>query len=108
MFDFEPLKNLMLAGLGAVSYSQDKLSETINSLIEKGQLSREQGEKVISEWVERGKGEQEKLSGKFTEELESFMKKLPVVTREEFDALKARVDTLQARLDAHDSASSSE
>ena len=100
MFDLDPLKNLMLAAVGAVSYSQEKMSETINSLIERGQLSREQGEKVISEWVDRGKSEQENLSSKFTQEFESFIKKLPVVSRQEFEELEARVVASEARLAA--------
>ncbi len=94
----DALKNLLLAGLGAVGYSQDKLKEVVNTLIERGQLSREQGEKVISEWVDRGKEEQERVTDRVGEELKNAISKLPVVMRDEFQALEARVEELEQKL----------
>lgn len=91
----DAIRNILLAGLGAVGYSQDKLKEVVNGLIEKGQLTKDQGEKVISEWVERGKEEREKISEKVEGEVQNIVQKLPVVSREEFDALAARVEALE-------------
>ena len=67
-------------------------------MIERGQLTREQGERVISEWKERGKQEQENLSEKLSEEFNKLLGKMPVVSREDFDALKARVEELERKL----------
>ncbi len=94
----DALKNLLLAGLGAVGYSQDKLKEVVSTLIDRGQLTREQGEKVITEWVDRGKEEQERVTDRVGEELKSVISKLPVIMRDEFEALQARVEELEQKL----------
>ena len=91
----DAIRNILLAGLGAVGYSQDKLKEVISGLIEKGQLTKDQGEKVISEWVERGQEEREKISEKVEGEFKNLISKLPVISREEFEALAARVEKLE-------------
>ena len=91
----DPLRNLLLAGLGAVTYSKEKLQTAIQGLVEKGELSREQGEKVLSEWVERGQEEQEKLGNRVSSQLQNLLSKLSLVNREEFDELRARVESLE-------------
>ncbi len=95
----EPLRNLLLAGLGALSYSQEKLKSTINLLIEKGELTRAQGEKVLSEWIERGKGEQEKIAQRISTEMQKVLSKLSLVSRDDYEALVERVERLEQRLD---------
>lgn len=94
----EPLRNILLAGLGALSYSQEKFKSTIQLLIEKGELTRTQGEKVIAEWVERGKEEQEKIGARISAELSRVLGKLSLVSREEYDALVRRVEILEQKL----------
>ncbi len=94
----DAIRNMLLAGLGAVSYSQDKLKEAISTLIERGQLTREQGEKVIAEWKDRGQQEQENLSERLSEEFQKVLGKLPVVSREEFNTLATRVEELEKKL----------
>ena len=91
----DPLRNLLLAGLGAVTYSKEKLQTAIQGLVEKGELSREQGEKVLSEWIERGQEEQEMLGNRVSSQLQNLLSKLSLVNREEFDALRARVESLE-------------
>ncbi|MCI0652730.1 MAG: hypothetical protein L0Z55_12700 [Planctomycetes bacterium] len=91
----DPLRNLLLVGLGAVSYSQEKLKTAIGSLIDRGDLSREQGERVLSEWLARGKDEQAQITQRISTEMAKLMQKLALVSREEFDELKRRVEKLE-------------
>ena len=93
----DAIRNILLAGLGAVGYSQDKLKEVVSGLIEKGQLTKEQGEKVISEWKDRGQQESENLSEKLSDEMNKLLGKLPVVSRDEFTALSQRVADLEKK-----------
>ncbi len=95
----DPIRNLLLAGLGAVAYSQEKLKVAIQGLVEKGELSREQGEKVLGEWIERGKEEQEKLGGRVSGELKKLVAKLSLVTRDDLQALEDRIEKLERMTD---------
>lgn len=91
----DPLRNALLAGLGVMGYGKDKLQGAIAGLVEKGELTKEQGERVISEWVERGETEKENISGELKNQFERLLDAFQVVTRDEFDALRARVDELE-------------
>ena len=94
----DSLKNVLLTGLGAISYSQEKLKHTVGDLITRGDLTREQGEKVINEWLERGKEDKEKVYEKVTDETHKMIEKMGLVNKSDFDALQARVEELEAKL----------
>lgn len=91
----DSLKNLMLAGLGVMSYTQDKLKGAVDTLIAQGELSREQGEKVLDEWVKKGEEEQTKVGGKVQDEIQKVISRLQLITRDDFDQLVARVEKLE-------------
>ncbi|MGE3163514.1 MAG: phasin family protein [Planctomycetota bacterium] len=97
----DSVKNLLLAGLGAISYSQEKLKGTIDDLIAKGELTREQGEKVVADWVERGRDEKDQWSERFQDEVRRIVEKVGAVSRQDFDALRARVAELEKKLTRH-------
>ena len=94
----EPLRNLLLAGLGALSASQEKLSKVVGQLIDSGELTREQGEKVVDEWVDRGREEQGKIADRVSAEIQKVVEKLALVSRDEYDQLQARVKELESKL----------
>ncbi len=91
----DPLRNALLAGLGVASYTQDKLKDLVTTLIDKGDLTREQGENVISEWVAKGEEEKDNVSSRVNQEIQKVLQKLQLVTREDFDALADRVSKLE-------------
>ena len=93
----EPLKNILLAGLGVLGAGKDRVQAVVESLIDKGELTQEQGESVLKDWVERGKEEQDNVSSKISEETQKLIRKLNLVTREDYDLLVARVDELEKR-----------
>jgi polyhydroxyalkanoate synthesis regulator phasin len=93
----EPLKNILLAGLGALGYGREKLQTMVEAMVEKGELTREQGEKVIGTWVEKGKEEQANFSTRVSDEMQKVIAKLNLVTRDDLDALTARIEELEKR-----------
>lgn len=93
----DPLKKLMLAGLGATFLTREKVEAIIQKMVTSDQLSKDQARKMLDELAEKGKAGQEALSGRFHDELSNFMDKLQTVKRDEFDALKARVEALESQ-----------
>lgn len=93
----DALRNALLAGLGVMSFGKDKLSNAVAAMVDKGDLTREQGEKVISEWIKRGEDEHSRVGERVTEEIEKVLNHLRVVTRDEFDALEKRIAELEQR-----------
>lgn len=91
----ETLKNIMYQGLGAFSLARQKMEKALAELVEKGQMSREEGKKVYDEFsdeaLKAGKEIKENMKDSFRELLE----KSGIPSREEFEALKARVEALE-------------
>ncbi len=94
----DPMRNAMLAGLGVFSFASEKISGIVQGMIDRGDLTREQGEKVLSEWVKRGEEEESRIGDRLSEQFQSLMNYLQVVRREDFDALEARVEALEKKL----------
>ncbi len=94
----DAFKNLMLAGLGVLGAGKDRVQSIVEGMIDKGELTREQGEKVLQSWVDKGKEEQASASSKISDEMARLIEKLNLVTRDDLDRLSARVEELEKRL----------
>lgn len=77
--------------VGAIDYSAEQVSKAIDGLVARGKISREEAATTVKEMSQRGKEERAKLQ----EKLKGAFAKLRLPSREEFDALKARVDELE-------------
>ncbi len=93
----EQVKKGVLAALGAVVFTEEKLEEVIRDLVRGGQLTREQGAKVFQELVTRGEKAQGDF-GKVTADVAQKLAKWQPVMRGDFDELRARVEALEKRL----------
>ncbi len=87
----------LLTGLGFLSLSQKKAEELLSELKEKYKISEDEG-KVFLEKIQ---GMAQENRAKVTEMAEAegkkVIEKLGMVSREEFDLLKKRVEALETR-----------
>lgn len=85
----EGVRKFVLAGIGAAAFSYEKASETIEQLVKKGELTVEQGKALNEELkhnVKEAIKENVTVNVVKTEE-----KPVEDMTKEELDALKARI-----------------
>lgn len=92
---FDLVRNILLAGLGA----QEKIKESIDELVKKGELSESQGAKVIKEWTEKADRSTSELRGDISEIIAKTLEKMNIPTKEEFDNLNRKVQSLSARIE---------
>ncbi|PIP13359.1 MAG: hypothetical protein COX49_02290 [bacterium (Candidatus Stahlbacteria) CG23_combo_of_CG06-09_8_20_14_all_40_9] len=97
MLDF--IKKSLLAGIGFTSLAEEKVRKVVDTWIEKGELTEEEGKKLFREIVDKGKKNVKDLEEKITKEVSKLLKKANLVTREEIDKLSERVDKLSERVD---------
>jgi len=94
----DALKRLALMGVGALSTAEEEVGNVISELRRKGELSEEEGKKVLTAWRERvavNRREVQELAGKTAQDA---LKNLGAPTRDEFNALAARVEALESKL----------
>lgn len=92
----EELKNLALLTLGAASESIEKIDKTIQTLIEKGNLTVQQGKELREELVKKN----EKNTPLTKADLAEAMGSLEVVSKWELEVLADRVALLEDRIKA--------
>lgn len=95
---FELMKKGLMAGIGVVVLTSEKVQETIRKLVEEGKITTEEGEKLAQDLVKTGQHQWEEISTAIAEKTKKWSESVEVVKREEFEQLKARVETLEQRL----------
>jgi len=89
------LKKLMYIGIGAAALTEEKVESLVRDLIKKGEITEEEGKKTFAELREKIKENKKELQGKIDQTVKSALKKMHLVTREEYDHLEKRLVALE-------------
>ncbi len=92
----DSLRTTIFASLGVITLAQEKLRSCVDDLVKKGDLSREQGDRVVSVLAEKGKDGSREISDKLSHEIQSLIQRTPFVARTEFRDLESRVTALES------------
>ena len=90
-------KNIFLAGIGAMAYTGEKGKEIIDQLVEKGEITLDQGRELNEELQRKAA---ETASGLRESALEARMKAMSAEERDEFVKLAQRIATEQNEAEA--------
>lgn len=91
----DSVKKGFLASLGVVALTREKLEQAVDDLVSRGELSAEQGRKVVETIVRKGEGEARGLGEKVSGEFEKLLSRGPLATKAEVEALSERVARLE-------------
>ena len=91
----EQFSKAFYAGLGVASLTMDKVKEYGEKMAKEFNLSKEEGNKIVEEMQEKIKAEKEDMKSSVKKQVQKAIAGLDLPTREEFDALKARVEELE-------------
>lgn len=94
----ELMRRTMLAGLGATAVTYEKVEESLQDLVEKGKLSKEEAERTRDRILSEGKTEFNELQQAFDAQWQKLLAQGKVATHQELEALKRRVDILEKAL----------
>ncbi len=93
----DSLRTTIFASLGVITLAQEKLRSCIDDLVRKGELSKEQGEKVVALLAEKGKEGKRDVSERLSQEIQALIQRTPFVSRKELKDLERRVEVLEGR-----------
>jgi len=91
----ESMKKTVQASIGAVILTRDRVRKTLDKLVQEGKLSTEEAERLADQMVRNGKKEFKGMQDKMVSLMHKGLKKLDLVSKEEFEALKKRVESLE-------------
>lgn len=101
---FELVRNILLAGLGA----QEKIKESIDELVKKGELSESQGAKIIKEWTEKAERSSSELRENMSEIIARTLEKMNIPSRDDIESLEKKIENLALRIAAIEKAEKKE
>jgi len=87
------LKKVLLAGIGTLSLTYEKANVLVKELVQKGQITVEQG-KQLNEELKRALNNQSTIESKVKEYVDS----LNLATKADIDSLIARIESLENKL----------
>jgi polyhydroxyalkanoate synthesis regulator phasin len=90
----EVIKRAMLAGLGA----QEKAKEFVDELVKAGELSKSEAANLVKEWSSKAEQGTKDMDVKIKDAVAGILEKLHIPSKEDFEKLEKKVQSLNARL----------
>jgi polyhydroxyalkanoate synthesis regulator phasin len=91
----ESVRKLGLIGAGLWAMTEDKINDLVKDLVDKGDISKEEGKKVIQDVLEESKKQKFDLEKKISEKIQDSISKADIFTRKDMRELESRVDILE-------------
>jgi polyhydroxyalkanoate synthesis regulator phasin len=88
----------LLAGVGAVVLTKERMDELVDELANKGKLTREDARDLLDEMVGRWRGDAVRLGERASSTLGGVFREVGLVTRREYEELELRLAQLEHRL----------
>ena len=92
------LEQLLLAGVGAVSLTAERVEELVDSFAERGGVQRDEARAAIEELVSRWRGDATRVTERAGAGFQGVLRELGLVLRAEQEELELRVAQLEHRL----------
>lgn len=92
MFDF--LERGFLATVGVLSLSREKIQETVDQLVARGELNLDEGKQLVDKLVKRGQEERETMRGLVRQEVQKVVGELDLASHKDFEALNDKLDAV--------------
>jgi polyhydroxyalkanoate synthesis regulator phasin len=100
---FDVIRKSMLAGVGALVFTEEKIKELVNEFVQKGELSQKEGESLVQEF-QKVVGEQKtKVTDMVDDQVKKILKELHLVTKNDLaeveQSLKKELAKIEKQLD---------
>jgi len=89
----------MLAGLGMITLTRDKIVRVVDGLVKEGAVTAEESRGLVDKLVAKGEAEREKLRTRAREEVDKTRSGVTPASRQDIEELNCKIDELTARVD---------
>jgi len=89
------MKNILLAGIGAVYHTYELAAKALDEMVRKGQLTVDQAKELNAELKKKTHGKSTDENNIDTDVLKGILKDLNLATKDDIEELKVRLDKLE-------------
>lgn len=94
----ESIRKLGLIGAGLWAITEDKVNDLVKELVDKGDISKEEGKKAVQDMLEERKKQKIDLEKKISEKIQESIAKTDVFTKKDMHELESRIETLEEEI----------
>ncbi|MDD2614703.1 MAG: phasin family protein [Methanosarcina sp.] len=94
----ESVRKLGLIGAGLWAITEDKVNDLVKELVDKGDISKEEGKKVIQDMLEERKKQKIDLEKKISEKIQESISKAEIFTKKDVHELEFRIEALEEEI----------
>jgi polyhydroxyalkanoate synthesis regulator phasin len=96
---FDAVRKVCLAGVGAVALTVEALEDLVDKLVERGELTEEEGRKLVSDVWSRRKKDAKKAEEEVNKRVDDLMSRFEIPSKGEFQDLSSKIDALSKKVD---------
>lgn len=94
----ESVRKLGLIGAGLWAITEDKVNDLVKELVDKGDISKEEGKKAVQDMLEERKKQKLDLEKKISEKIQESISKTDIFTKKDMNELESRINTLEEEI----------
>jgi len=94
----ESVRKIGLIGAGLWAMTEDKINELVKYLVDKGDISKEEGKKAVQELIDESKKQTIDLEKKVSEKIQDAMSKKEIFTGKDMNELESRIKDLEEEI----------
>ncbi|WP_440944998.1 phasin family protein [Methanosarcina sp. T3] len=91
----ESVRKLGLIGAGLWAMTEERVNELVKDLVDKGDISKEEGKKVVQDVLEESRKQRVDLEKKISDKMQEAISKADVFTRKDMHELESRLEVLE-------------
>ena len=96
---FDAVRKVCLAGIGAVALTVEAVEDLVEKLVERGELTEEEGRKLVNDVWSRRKKDAKKAEDELNKRVDELMKRFEIPSKTEFEDLSSKIDALGKKVD---------
>lgn len=94
----ESIRKLGLIGAGLWAITEDRVNDIVKELVDKGDINKEEGKKVVQDMLEERKKQKLDLEKKISEKIQESISKADMFTKKDMHELESRIQTLEEEI----------
>lgn len=94
------IKKGVFTGIGLISLTKDKIEELGQEFVEKGKMSKQEGEQFVSDLLKRSEESKQEIKKQVETSLNSLVDKMDLATKGDIATLREELAEIKAKLDA--------
>jgi len=92
-------KQIFTLGLGAAVITKEQIEKRVETLVQKGEINKNESKELIQQWVEKGEEAKQEIDDIVKTRVNQALTSLNLVTKEEFQELERRIQALENKQD---------